>query len=122
MPVFLLIVATFLIAAGINDKTGELTGLLKGDFASSNGKPGFATWIFAIFAIGALGYIKPLKPVSVAFLTLIVVVLFLSNGTGFFAKITGLLHGQGLNKLNTPPDPFSAGGGSFSGAGASGSF
>jgi hypothetical protein len=64
MPIFLIFAGVLLLAAGINDKTTELTGLLKGDFAPRDGKPGFVTWVFAIFVVGALGYFKPLKPVS----------------------------------------------------------
>jgi hypothetical protein len=100
MPIFLFFVATLLIAAGLNNKTEELKSLLAEDFTPSDGRPGFATWIVALFVIGAVGYYKPLKPFSTAFLVLIILVMFLTNGNpaspngGFFARFTQLLKGN----------------------------
>jgi hypothetical protein len=93
---FLIIGAVF-ITAGVRETDGELTDLIKGDFTSKNGKPSFIAWLMAILLIGALGYIEPIKPVSRAFLVLVVIVLFLSNG-GFFEKFI-----QGTIKLDTSP-------------------
>lgn len=85
MPFAFLIIGITFIVAGVRGTDGDLVSLVKGDFTSENGKPSFIAWLVAILLIGALGYIEPIKPISRAFLVLVVVVLFLSNG-GFFQK------------------------------------
>lgn len=92
MPLFFLLVGVLLIIVAVNDKMGELTGLIRDDFKSSAGVPGFHIWIAAIFVTGALGYIKAMRPVANAFLVLIVVSLVLSN-RGFFTKFRSALEG-----------------------------
>lgn len=98
MPLFILIVAVILIAAGVNNKLSELTALLKDDFSSDSGAVPFQIWIVAIFVTGALGYIKELKPVANAFLILVVIGLILaqqkSDGSGgFFEKFMQAVKG-----------------------------
>lgn len=93
MPIFFLLVGIMLIITALNNKMPQLGTLIKEDFQPSQGDPGFVPWIIAIFVIGALGYIKPLKPISIAFLTLIMLVMFLSNG-GFFANFTSAIEGD----------------------------
>lgn len=68
-----------LIIVGVNNRLGELGGLIKEDFVPSDGAIGFPIWIVAIFAIGSLGYVRSLKPVSNAFLVLVMIGLILSN-------------------------------------------
>lgn len=82
MPFVLLIVGVILVVAGVRNTQTLLFSLLKQDFT---GQGSFIPWFVVILAIGALGYIKPLKPITTAFLVLIIIVLFLSNG-GFFQK------------------------------------
>lgn len=53
--------------------------------------------------IGAIGYIPKLKPISTAFLALVIVVLFLKKGTGFFAQLT-----TGLGSTTTVLSPNAA--------------
>ncbi len=92
----LIIGAVMLVAAvrGTTDGPTGLWGLLKADLTGQNN---FIFWLVAILVIGAVGYIPKLKPVSVAFLTLVVLVLFLAKGNpsgvggGFFQQFfTGL--------------------------------
>jgi hypothetical protein len=97
MPFVLIIVGVvFLDAAVRNTVTTTPSGspglstLLKGDFT---GKDNFLYWMTAIFLIGAVGYIPKLETLSRAFMILILLVLFLSNG-GFFSKAYGELFGS----------------------------
>jgi len=93
MPILVLFVGIMLIAAGINDKLGNLKTLITDDFRPTGNIPGFHVWVIAIIAAGSLGYIKPLKPFANAFLVLIFVGLLLSN-KGFFEKFTSALKGK----------------------------
>lgn len=82
MPFVILAFGVVLLVAGVRGTQGSLFTLLGNDLK------GFAPWFVAILFIGALGYIKPIKPITDAFMILLIVVLFLSNG-GFFAKLFG---------------------------------
>lgn len=94
MPFAFLLTGALLIIAGIRGTDEDLFNLVKGDFT---GKPSFISWLFAILLIGSLGYIEPIKPVSRAFLFLVLVVLFLSNG-GVFQKFV-----QGIESAPASP-------------------
>lgn len=83
MPFALAIIGIVLLVAGVRNQQATLFELVKGDFSGPNN---FIFWMVSIFAIGALGYIPRLKPLSTAFLALVIVVLFLRRGTGFFAQ------------------------------------
>jgi hypothetical protein len=90
MPFVLVIVGLFLLIAAIRNQQGALFTLLKNDFT---GQQNFIAWFLAIFLIGALGYIPKLKPLSIAFLILVILVLFISKDNpsnpgsgGFFQK------------------------------------
>jgi hypothetical protein len=73
-----------LLVAGVRGTQDDLFALLKGDFS---GKSNFLYWIVAIAIVGAIGYNVKLRGVSHAFMLLLLVVLFLSNG-GVFKKFT----------------------------------
>ncbi len=88
MPFALLIIGATLIVAGVRNQQDKLFTLVKNDFAGPNN---FIFWIVSILAIGAVGYIPKLKPISTAFLGLVIVVLFLRKGTGFFAQLNTAL-------------------------------
>lgn len=90
MPIFFLVIAVLLIAAGINNKTRELGELIGDSFRPQDGSPSFITWILALLLVGSLGYVSQLKPVANALIALILIVLLLSN-KGFFEKFTGAL-------------------------------
>jgi uncharacterized membrane protein HdeD (DUF308 family) len=93
MPILILFVGVLLIAAGINNKIGNLKDLITEDFRPSGSIPGFHVWVIAIIAAGSLGYIKAFKPFANAFLVLIFVGLLLSN-KGFFEKFTSAIQGK----------------------------
>lgn len=84
MPFALAIIGIALLIAGVRNKQDVLFALLKGDFTGENN---FIFWAVSILIIGAIGYIPKLKPISTAFLALLIVVLFLKKGTGFFARL-----------------------------------
>ncbi len=90
MPFVLIIIGLVLLISGVRGtvvSSGQQEGLydlVKGDFT---GKDNFFYWFVAIMVIGAIGYIEDLQSLSRAFLALVVIVLFLSNG-GFFQKFT----------------------------------
>ena len=84
MPLALLLIGILFIVASVRgkDKVDELFSTIKSDFT---GPGNFFYWGLSLFLIGALGYYKPMRPLSNAFLTLVVLVLFISN-KGFFQK------------------------------------
>lgn len=87
MPFVLLLFGTILFVAGINNQQSNLWTLVKGDFTGSNN---FGIWIAAIAVVGGVGYIKSLRTLSVAFMTLLLLVLVLSN-KGIFAQLQGFV-------------------------------
>jgi hypothetical protein len=96
MPFVLLILGAVLFISAIRNTQGNLFTLLGGDFTGSNN---FIFWVVSILAIGALGYIPKLKPLSAAFLALVIIVLFLTKGVGFFSQLTA---GIGSTTSATP--------------------
>lgn len=84
MPFVTLIIGLALITSAVRDKQNDLFTLIKGDFTGQNS---FAPWIISLLVIGGLGYVKGIKPITDAFLVLVILVLFISNG-GFFQKFT----------------------------------
>lgn len=101
MPFALLIIGVWLLIAGIRNtagpvsQQGTLFNLFHGDFTGSDN---FAYWFVAIVLIGAIGYIPRLRSVSVAFLTLVLVVLFLKKGNS--SGVGGGFFNQFLSALN----------------------
>jgi hypothetical protein len=91
MPFALLIVGIALIVSAVRNTHYDLFNLVRGDFTGPNN---FAFWVISILIIGSVGYIPKLKPVSAAFLSLVIIVLFLTKGNpskaggGFFEKFT----------------------------------
>lgn len=76
MPFVLIAVGAILFVAGVRGNNKQLWTLIEGDFT---GDKSFLVWIAAIAVVGGLGYIKSLRPLSIAFMTLLLIVLFLSN-------------------------------------------
>lgn len=97
MPFALAIIGIVLLVAGVRNRQNDLFALVKGDFTGPNN---FIFWMVSIFLIGAIGYIPKLKPISTAFLALVIVVLFLKKGTGFFAQLTTGLQSTQTTTLN----------------------
>jgi len=97
MPFAFLIIGVVLVVAGVRDKTSELFTLLKQDFS---GKTSFEVWALAILVIGGLGYIQKLQGLSRAFMALVLLVLFLSNG-GFFQQFNAQIFAPSTGAGNT---------------------
>lgn len=90
MPYALILAGAVALVAGIRNTYKDLWALVEGDF-----RGGFLAWVAAIAAIGALGYVPRLKPLSVALMSLLLVVLVISN-RGVFAQLqTFVLSGAG---------------------------
>lgn len=96
VPYALLFLGIVLFVAGIRGTNGTLWTLVKSDFTGSNN---FLLWIAAIAIVGGAGYIKPLKPLSIAFMTLLLVVLVLSN-KGVFAQLEAFLKNPTVTPAN----------------------
>jgi hypothetical protein len=102
MPFVLIIIGTVLLISSVRNTYGATTPtggpglakLVQGDFT---GQANFLYWIIALLLIGAVGYVRSLRPISVAFLALIIIVLFLKKGNpsgvggGFFSQFTAAL-------------------------------
>lgn len=82
MPLALLVVGVVFLVAAVRGKQELLFDTMRSDFTGPNN---FFYWGLALFLIGSVGYYKPAKAFSNAFMTLVVIVLFLHN-RGFFAK------------------------------------
>lgn len=89
MSFALIIIGAVLLISAIRNTQGSLFTLIQGDFTAPNN---FIFWTLSILLIGAVGYIPKLKSISVAFLTLVILVLLLTKGNpnsatgGFFSK------------------------------------
>lgn len=92
MPFAFLIVGSVLVISGVRATSSQLLTLVKGDLL---GKNGYLYWMVVILAIGAVGYVPPLRNLSRAFLILVLIVLILKQGTGFFSMFT-----SSLNKIS----------------------
>jgi hypothetical protein len=121
MPFALIIVGTVLLIASARNTLSNSQGtglyqLLATDFT---GQDNFIFWALAILLIGAIGYVPKLKPLSVAFMTLVIIVLVLRKGTGVFSQFVNAI---GTTQSATPSIAVpsssassSAGGGASSG-------
>lgn len=87
MPFALLLAGLMMVITGAQNTYVAFGEQLRKDFT---GPGNFTYWLASLGAVGAVGYIPKLRPISIAFMTLIVVVLFLSN-KGVFAKASQAL-------------------------------
>jgi len=90
-----------LLVAGIRNTYGALWELIRNDFTSQNG---FLTWVAAVAVVGGLGYIPRLRSLSIAFMTLLLLVLVLAN-SGIFNALQQFVQsggGGGIAPI-TPP-------------------
>lgn len=88
MPYVLLIVGAVLFLTAVQGTTRQLGSMLVADIF---GASGYLYWAVAVLVIGAIGYIKPLRGLTNVFLLLLIVVLFLKAGTGFFDRFSAAL-------------------------------
>lgn len=94
MPYALLLIGAILLVAGLRNTYSDLWALVRSDFTANGG---FLSWVAAIAVVGGIGYIPRLRALSVAFMTLLLIVLVISNG-GVFAKLqTFIKSGAGGN-------------------------
>lgn len=94
MPIILLFAGFVLLASAVAGTTADLTKLLKEDFT---GPKSFLYWLLAFCIVGAVGYVPGLDKISRAFIGLILLSMFLANGTGVIAKA--------VQAVNSPPTP-----------------
>ena len=99
MPFVLIIAGTVLLISSVRNTYGQTTpqggqglgALLQSDFT---GSANFVYWLVSLLIIGAVGYIPKLRPISIAFLTLVIIILFLERGNpktaggGFFQQFS----------------------------------
>jgi hypothetical protein len=99
MPYALLFIGAVMLVAGIRNSQGDLWTLIQGDFVG-----GFLAWVAAIAIIGGLGYIPKLRPLSIAFMTLLLLVLVLSH-SGVFAQLQQFIQsGAGASASGGAPN------------------
>ena len=85
MPFVLILIGVVLSTVAVRNNQAAFFALVAGDFSNQGN---FLYWIAALGAIGAVGYIPDLKKFSDLFLTLVLLVLFLQKGKGFFTGLT----------------------------------
>jgi hypothetical protein len=89
MPFVLIFAGLVLVVSAILGTHAKLGALIVDDFTGENN---FVYWILAMVLIGSIGYIPKAKPFSVAFLALVILVMFLTRGKGvgggFFQQFT----------------------------------
>lgn len=88
MPFALVIIGLVMIVTGSRDTYAAFGAQLRRDFT---GPGNFTFWLASLGAVGTVGYIPRLKPLSVAFMSLIIVAMLLSN-RGFFTKLQEALN------------------------------
>jgi hypothetical protein len=99
MPFVLLALGILFFIVSLQGTQGSLFSLLKSEFVGTNS---FVVWAAAFVIIGLLGYIKPIRPITHAFLVLMLLVLILTNGTGFFSQFNAALKSPVTPSI-TPP-------------------
>lgn len=98
MPYALILFGAVLLVAGIRNTYKDLWALVKNDFTAQNG---FLTWVAVIAVVGGIGYIPRLKPLSIAFMTLLLLVLLISH-QGVFAQLQNFIQ-SGAGGRNVAP-------------------
>ncbi len=97
MPLLLAIVGAALIVSAIRDTQAQLGSLLVSDV------PAFMPWAAAILVIGFIGFVPELRKVSRALLALVLIVIFLKKGSGFFAQFSTALKNPAAAQAATLP-------------------
>lgn len=92
MPFVIAILGIILLVTVLRGTEKQFGQLLASEF---QGNGNFIYWIVSVGIIGAIGYVKELKIFSDLFLALLLVVLFLKKGTGFFAQLNAAIKAPG---------------------------
>ncbi|MDE2019968.1 MAG: hypothetical protein KGJ13_06520 [Patescibacteria group bacterium] len=87
MPYALILIGAVLVVSGVRNTQAQLWALIQNDFV---GPGGFIVWAAAIAVVGGMGYIPKLRPLSIAFMTLLLLVLVISN-KGVFAQLQNFI-------------------------------
>ena len=98
MPFVLLALGILFFVVSLQGTQGSLFDLLKSEFVGTNS---FVVWAAAFVIIGLLGYIKPIRPITHAFLVLLLLVLVLTNGKGFFSQFNSALRSPAAPSVPT---------------------
>ena len=106
MPYILVLLGTILFVSGLRNTQGTLWTLVKGDVTGSDS---FLVWLAAIAVVGGIGYIPKLRPLSIAFMSLLLLVLVIKD-KGVFAQLADFLKnpnqttltGTVVNSANAP--------------------
>jgi hypothetical protein len=106
MPLVFLCLGILFLVTAIRGTHEDMFSLLKSELW---GKDSFLPWVSAFLVLGLLGYYKPVRPMTNALIGLIVLVLILTQGTGFFDRFQ--------SAIASPQAPAKAGAGD-GGAGA----
>jgi hypothetical protein len=102
MPFALVLIGLMLIATGVQDTYVAMGSQLKKDFT---GPQSFTMWAVAMIMLGMLGYIEQLRRLSWLFMFLVVLALFLSQGTDFLGKLQSSISKGPIS----PPHPTTPG-------------
>ena len=98
MSFALLIIGIMMITSAVRGTQHCLVETVKGDF---RGQGNFTYWVAALLLFGILGYSETLRPLSQALLVLVILVLFLTKGTGFFARFQQAIGSTGAGTAST---------------------
>lgn len=90
MPYILLLFGVPMFVSGVKGTEKDLWSLVVGDFTGSGS---FLFWVASIAVVGGAGYIKPLRPLSVAFMSLLLLVLFIKN-KGVVSQLQSFVNNQ----------------------------
>lgn len=83
MPFLFIVLGIGFVVIAVRGTQATAFSLLEKEFSGPNN---FVKWALALFILGAVGYIPVVRPVTRALLLLVLLVIFLKNGTGLFAK------------------------------------
>lgn len=98
MAIAFFIVGIALIVSAFRNTQGQLGTLVAGDFSGSNS---FLYWLAVAGILGAAGYVPTLRSPSRWFMGLLVIVLMLTQGKGFFSQLSSALS-QSQSQAATP--------------------
>lgn len=103
MPFVFIVVGIGLIVVAIRGTHAAAFDLLRSEFSGPNS---FVTWALAIFILGGLGYVPVIRPITRALLLLVLLVIFLKNGSGLFARFNDQIRNPSASIPSTPtPTP-----------------
>lgn len=103
MPYVLLLFGSILFVSGVRGTEKCLWSTVEGEFTGENS---FLVWIAAIGIVGGTGYVPKLKPLSIAFMSLLLIVLALKNN-GVFSQLQAFAENPGGSSGQTSSNPAS---------------